>query len=375
MLLIKNAELYAPEYQGKRDILISNDKIIEVGNNLNYEFPDLQIVDAQGKKVVPGFIDQHVHITGGGGENGFSSKVPELKLSDCIKAGVTTVVGMLGTDSRTRSVENLVAKAKALKEEGLSAYCLTGAYEYPSPSITGSVAKDILFVEEVIGVKLAISDHRCSNPTKEEIIKLASEVRIASLVAKKPGVVHMHVGAGKNGLEKILEIVEETDIPIKHFRPTHIRQNKGAMQFAKEGGYLDFTSGSGADQTAKYIMAYKEEADFEKLTLSSDANGSMPVWNMQKELIGITASKMDTLFETVKTLINQQHLEFDKALMLITSNVAKGLNLYPTKGAIQKGSDADLVLLDEQNEIDTVWAKGCLMMKDKEVLVKGCFEE
>ena len=58
------------------------------------------------------------------------------------------------------SEENLVSKAKALKEEGLSVYCLTGSYGYPSVTLTGDVKKDILFIDEVIGVKLALADHR-----------------------------------------------------------------------------------------------------------------------------------------------------------------------------------------------------------------------
>src|SRR5690606_3180786 len=102
---------------------------------------------------VPGLIDNHVHITGGGGEGSFKTRVPEITLSKLIEAGITTVVGLLGTDATTRSVENLVAKAKALKEEGVSVYVHTGSYEFPSVTLTGQIKKDIVFIEEIIGAK------------------------------------------------------------------------------------------------------------------------------------------------------------------------------------------------------------------------------
>ncbi len=376
MLLIKNVELYTPEYAHNQDVLIVNDKIAAIGNIDNaLPFDDVSVIDGKGCRCIPGLIDQHVHITGGGGESGFASRVPELKLSDCIKAGVTTVVGLLGTDSQTRSVENLVAKTKALNEEGITAYCLTGAYDYPSPTISGDVYKDILYISEVLGVKLAISDHRGPHLTKESLIRLVSQVRVASLISKKAGIVHLHTGSEPQGLQMVLDILNETELPIAHFRPTHIRNHTpGAREFAARGGYLDFTSGRDPKEAATTLAGYLTETSLSQITLSSDANGSQPVWNEKKEIIGITAAKMDTLYQTIMALTVEQGLSFADALSVATSNVAHALKLYPQKGAIAVGSDGDVVILDEHNQIDTVIAKGQLMMLHKELLVKGLFE-
>lgn len=149
-ILIKNARIYSPKDLGYKDILICNDKIVDVGKDININVKNIKIVDGTGKIVFPGYIDQHVHVVGGGGEGGFTTRVPEINVSSCIKGGVTTLVGLLGTDAITRSVENLVAKTKALNEEGITAYCLTGSYEYPSITLTGSVQKDIAYINEVI---------------------------------------------------------------------------------------------------------------------------------------------------------------------------------------------------------------------------------
>ena len=373
MILIQNAHVYAPEDRGICDILVSGNQIVEVAPRIDIRYAGLETIDASGKKAVPGFIDQHVHCTGGGGEGGFASRVPELQLSGAIRAGVTTLVGVLGTDSHTRSVKNLVAKVKGLKAEGLSAYCYTGAYELPSPTLTGTVGDDIMFIDEVIGVKIAHADHRSSHLTRQEMIRLASETRIAGLLSKKPGIVHIHVGPDPHGIEMILDIIRNTDIPAKHFRPTHMgRHPAQAVELTKLGGYADFTA---SDSTPDLLARLCREANPDLLTMSSDSNGSMPKWNDRMEMVGITAAKMTTLYESTRKLVTDCGMPLEQAVRFTTINVAKGLELYPRKGCLAAGSDADLVLLDGGLQVDTVMAMGRLMMRDGEVLVKGTFED
>lgn len=374
MLLIKNARVYAPAPLGKRDILIAGGRIAAMEESLNPALPGLEVMDAGGKTAVPGFIDQHVHITGGGGEGGLHTRVPELQLSAALRAGVTTLVGVLGTDSITRSVENLVAKAKALTNEGVTAYCLTSAYQYPPLTLTGSVMKDIVFVSEILGCKLAVADHRGSHPTREELIRLVSDVRMAALVSGKPGVLHMHTGADPAGIEPIMDIVRTTDIPIYHFRPTHMgRRLDQAAAFTRMGGYADITV---KGDTAAAFPGLLEEADPERLTLSSDANGSMPRWDEKREhIVGMGVGQIGDLYRTVRAMAVEEGVPLETALAFITKNVAQSLMLYPRKGALEIGSDADLVLLDQDLEIDGVIAKGRRMMVDKKLLVRGTFEE
>lgn len=122
------------------------------------------------------------------------------------------------------------------------------------------------------------------------------------------------------------------------------------------------------------MVGYFPNVPKEQMTLSSDSNGSQPVWNDKKEIIGITAAKMDTLYGTIRSLVDDFHLDFSEALQFATVNVAKALKLYPQKGTVQKDSDGDLVLLDDNNNIDTVIAKGQILMQNQQILVKGLFE-
>lgn len=110
--LIKNAEVYAPAYLGKKDVLVIADKIARIEDKIEgYEgLPEVETFDFSGKKLLPGYIDVHMHITGG--EQGPVSRVPEAMLSQITSCGITTVLVLLGTDGVTRSMENLVAKAQ-----------------------------------------------------------------------------------------------------------------------------------------------------------------------------------------------------------------------------------------------------------------------
>ena len=74
-------------------------------------------------------------------------------------------------------------------------------------------------------------------------------------------------------------------------------------------------------------------------------------------------------------MVNELDFTVEDALVYLTSNVAKGLEVYPRKGCVAEGSDADLLLLDENLDIDTVIANGKVMIENKEILVYGSYEQ
>jgi len=380
LTIISGGTIYSPTSLGRKNILIAGDRIVYIDDHI--DFPKNIIVNrinAMGKIVVPGFIDLHVHVIGGGGEDGAASRVPELPLSRLTKAGITTVVGVLGTDGLTRSPEALLAKVKALRAEGLSAYMYTGSYHLPSVTITGSVRRDIALIQEIIGVKIAISDHRGSQPTMDELAKLASEARVGGMFAGKPGIVHVHVGSGSRGLAPILAVVKQTEIPISQFIPTHIGRDttllRQGIDFVSKGGCIDITASSKANKAISIIKEFQESRiDLTKVTLSSDGNGSKPRFNGRGELTGMATGDVATLGKTLKVLVEGKVLPLPDALALITSNPADRLGISGRKGSIQKGADADLLILDEELRIKQVFAKGRLMVDDGRALVKGNFE-
>lgn len=387
--MLRGAKVLAPEDLGYQDILIAGDKIAAIGPDLEmpsgYECREVRL---DGYSLVPGFIDGHVHIIGGGGEGGYATRTPEVNLSSVTRAGVTTVVGCLGTDGTTRHMASLLAKARGLESEGISTLIYTGSYEIPTPTITGSVRSDLIIIDKVIGAgEIAISDHRSAQPLKSDIQKLAAEARVGGMLSGKAGVVNLHVGDGKKGLSTLFSIMEESEIPITQFIPTHSNRNswlfKDAIEWGKRGGFVDFTSGvspaSGSLQAIKPSKAIRQaiEAGVEisNITMSSDGNGSMPRFDEKGNTIGVMVASEDSLLEELRDLILVEGVPMSEAVQVVTSNVARALKLLPRKGAIQVGADADFVALTPNISLHQVWAKGRLMVDEGQPVVFGTFEK
>ena len=379
MILIKQASIYAPAFQGVQDVLLGGEAILLMGENIELNHPGVKVIDGAGKRLMPGLIDQHVHITGGGGEGSFKTRVPEITLSKLVEAGITTVVGLLGTDASTRSVENLVAKAKALKEEGITAYAHTGSYEYPSVTLTGSVRKDIVFIDEIIGGKVALSDHRSSSLTPAELARLASDVRTAGMLSGKAGALIAHMGSGRRGMGMIREVLETTDIPITTIRPTHVNRAESllneALEFAKDGGIIDITCGTYQEWPAHRViqLARERQVPLENITISSDGYGSWSTYDEKGVMLKIGVSQVTSFWETLRHMVVEEAVALEEALPFFTSHVAEALSLKQ-KGRVAVGADADLLLVNSEMQLESVIARGRLMMHEGSCLVKGTYE-
>ncbi|MFF2752722.1 beta-aspartyl-peptidase [Psychrobacillus sp. NPDC058041] len=389
LTLIKNGEVYAPHYLGRKDILIVDSKIGYVKEIIEHpqDFVPIKVIDASEKLVVPGFIDAHVHIIGGGGEGGFKTRTPELTLTSLTTAGITTVIGLLGTDGTTRRMESLLAKARGLEEEGVTCYIHSGSYQLPVRTLTNKIQEDIIFIDKIIGVgEIAISDHRSSEPTFSEIAKIASAARNGGILSGKAGLLEIHVGDGEEKLSLLEEVVKKTNIPISHFHPTHINRTEelftAGIQYALNGGYVDLTTSTvpefleeGEVKSSTGLKKMLDEGvPIEKITFSSDGQGSLPTFNRNGELIGLQVGSVSSLYKEVRDAVLDEGISLEVALQVITLNPAKVLKL-PNKGRIQEGTDADIVLLDKRTlEIDSVIAKGQLMVQNKVSIVKGTFE-
>ena len=390
--LIKNVKLYAPEYQGIKDVLIVGEKIGEIADKIiinEVSGTSIDEIDGTGKIMTPGFIDSHVHILGGGGEGSYKTRTPEIMLSDITLGGVTTIVGCLGTDGVSRNPISLLAKARALEEEGITTYIYSGSYRIPLTTITKDLITDIIVIDKIIGAgEIAISDHRSSQPSLDELKRLTSDARVGGMLSGKAGIVNIHLGDGKDTLNMLFKIAEETEIPITQFVPTHINRNQRLFaegkRFAKAGGFIDFTTSSdpsfwvGEDAETRGSMALKDCLEngvpIERITFSSDGQGSLPVFNDKNELVGLGVGKVTSLYNEVKDAVINCKVPFELAIRTITSNPATALKLK-TKGRIEKGMDSDICLIKEDSlDIDMVIAKGKIMVQNGKVVVFGTFE-
>ncbi|MDD7437190.1 MAG: beta-aspartyl-peptidase [Lachnospiraceae bacterium] len=376
MKFIQNIDVYAPQHLGQKDVLTVNDKIVKVTDAGTIQgvtlFPELEIVDGTGKILTPGFIDCHVHVLGGGGEGGFANRTPEATMEGLTKFGVTTVVGCLGTDGIGRDMCALVAKTKGLNEQGMTAYCYTGSYQIPVRTLTDSITKDIMMIQEIIGTgEIAISDHRSSQPTFEEFARVAADTRLGGVLSGKAGIINVHLGDSLRCMDLIERVIDETEIPASQFLPTHVNRNemlfRKAITYALKGGAVDFTGNEDIDyweticDEVRVCNGMKRMLDAgvnpNRITISSDGQGSLPIYNKQGEFLGMGVGQSSCLLKEVKECVERADIPLEIALSAITSNPAETLNLKG-KGKIEEGNDADLCILDQKLQITEVIAKG-----------------
>ena len=390
--LIRGAKVYQPEYAGMKDILVLNGKIAAVGENLKADFGgsvEVEEVNAEGMAAVPGFIDSHEHIMGGGGEGGFATRTPEANLKDLVMNGITTVVGCIGTDSVARDMTALLAKAHALEAEGITTYVYTGSYRVPIQTLTDSLMKDIMMLDKVIGVgEVAVSDHRSSQPTVEEFARIAADARVAGMLSGKAGIVNVHLGDSARKMDLIERVIHETEIPASQFLPTHVNRNAAlfdnCLELAKEGLTIDFTGNEDIDyweticDEVRVCKGIRRLLDMgissDRFTISSDGQGSMPIFNAAGEYQGIGIGKASCLLKEVRECVQKEGIPLETAVKGITSNVASVLKLG-AKGQLKPGFDADICLLSEDTlELKTVMAKGQFVVRDGAQQVFGTFE-
>jgi len=387
LTLLTAADVYAPAPLGLQHLLLGGGRILWMGAE-PFDLPAAlrhacQVVDLAGQRLIPGLIDLHVHITGGGGESGFASRVPPVPLSQFTTAGVTTVVGLLGTDDVARGTRELLASVYALREQGLTAYGYTGGYHLPPATLTGSLRGDLVFIEPLLGIgEIAISDHRSSQPTLDELLRVAAEAHVAGLMTGKAGIVHLHLGDGPRGLALVRAALAGSELPPRVFHPTHVNRRRAlfdeAIDLARSGATIDVTAFPVAADTDAYSAAealdrYLESgAPRERITISSDAGGCLPCFDAEGRVTAMDVGASGALLATLRELL-ECGVSLEAALPAFTANPAQLLRLR-AKGRIAVGADADVVAIDGAGRASTVIAGGIVNVRDGVVARRGAFE-
>jgi beta-aspartyl-dipeptidase (metallo-type) len=356
LTLIENGDIYAPAPLGRQDVLILNDRIAKIGEvdrrALRALGLELEIIDARGCIITPGLIDPHQHLLGGSGERGFSTQTPEIYARELALAGITTVVGCLGVDTTTKTMPALLAKAKGLNEEGLTAYIWSGGYNVPPTTLMSSVREDILFISEVIGAgEVAIADARANAHDPLELFKLIRDAYVGGLLSRKCGVTHFHVGDEKSRLKLLRTLIDDFEVDPALIYPTHVERNeelmREAIELAGRGSYVDIDTVE-QDLPERLRFYLDNDGNPARLTISSDASINSP----------------RSLFEQVRSCVLEHDFPLEQTLAFVTTNTATVLKLAD-KGRIEVGRQADaLVLRQGSLELRDVIARGRRLVRD-----------
>ncbi len=384
LTLLLDADVYAPAPLGRRHVLVAGGRVVAI-TEARPEIAGVPLdgIDLDGRRLVPGLVDAHVHVTGGGGEAGPETAAPAPALTAYTTAGVTSVVGLLGTDDTTRTTAGLLRQVYGLRREGLSAWAWTGGYHLPPTTLTGSVRTDVATVEPIVGFgELAVSDHRSSQPTVEEVARVAADCHVAGLMTGKAGVLHLHLGDGARGLAMLRQILAETEIPARALHPTHVNRRSGlfdeALALAADGVTVDVTAFPPAFATDDEVLAsdavvrfLESDLDPARLTVSSDGGGCLPHFRdgvLERMDFATSSALADLLADLLA-----RGVPLDRALPPFTATPATYLRL-PGKGRIAEGADADLVVLGDDGRPTDVMARGRWHVRDGRPVVRGTFE-
>ena len=310
LTLIEGAELYGPTAQGLQDLLVADGRIAWMGRGLSVpaDWP-LARVDYRllsGARAGGSAGPHHWRWWRGG----FGFRTPELAAREALSAGVTTLVAALGTDSLTRSPAQVLGKVREFRAAGVSAFMYTGSYHLPVKTLTGTVESDIMLIPEVLGWEVAISDHRSSAPTHDELARLVSEARVAGLLAGKSGVSFFHLGTGAGRWRRCgLCVMVPTSRCASSIPPT-ATATPGCLPRPSSGdgpaaGSISpprasrtcWTMASGWRQTPWWSCWPGVPAD--RISFSSDANASLPRFDGEGRLIELRCGQIGSLWQAL----------------------------------------------------------------------------
>lgn len=329
MLIIENGDVFTPAPFGRVSIAVAGGRIEKIGA-FNASSFDPRVVDASGCIVVPGLIDPHIHLIGGSGEKGFASATGMIASRELRAAGITTVVGLLGTDTTTKTLPSLLARVKALREEGFNAWMWTGGYD--ARPLTESVRDDMILIEEIIGAgEIAIADRRGTHFDARTLARLASDCYVAGTLTGKAGVLHLHTGELRERLSIVRELLD-MGIPAAALHPTHVNRNEGllaeAAELTRKGVAVDLDVVE--EDLPKWLRAF--DGDRSLVTISTDSPIGKPA----------------ALLEQIRDVIRENVLPLEEAFALATRNTARVLKLDDA-GELAEGKRADLLVLDAES--------------------------
>jgi beta-aspartyl-dipeptidase (metallo-type) len=368
---------------GVHDVLVAGDRVVAMDRRLDTGGLDVTQLDLEGRRLLPGLIDGHLHIVGGGGNEGYGTRIPELWTGELLAAGITTVVAPPGLDMVTKSLEGLLAKAYALHEDGITALLMTGGFQRPFPTLTGSVARDLFLVDRIVGVKIALGEHRATRFRDHELSELAGQLEWLSGATGKACVLHSHLGEAGDPAAQLLRLMGEGRLAPQRFQATHLNHSPDAMAAAPEisdrGGTVDVNPildpAFGHPHATPAAVAVRQFLDAgldpTRITMTSDGNASVPIrrpdgsrGNYEKSLSWLWGAVVDLVRDGV---------ELEQALAFVTSNPARVLRL-PTKGSVRVGGDADLLVVGDDLRIEHVFARGRHVVADESAVVTSMYE-
>ncbi|MBT3388399.1 MAG: dihydropyrimidinase, partial [Desulfobacula sp.] len=406
MILIKNASIVAPDGVIDGDLLVIGETIADIGPNI--QVPDtesnIRIIEAKGKLILPGGIDVHTHFNL---DVGIAVAQDDFYTGTVAAAcgGTTTIVDHPGFGPKGCSLfhqidlyheyakdnavidysfhgvlqhldSKIIEQIPKLADAGISSMKAYMIYDYGFSKemlgklLTAAKSSDVLIAVHAEDDKMVnslrakyVSEgktapiyHALSRPDEAEALAIKNLIEQSQKAGNAPVyIVHLSTQKG-------LELIQEA-------------QARGLSVFAETcPQYLLF------DETAyneddlgglKYLMSppLRKKQDIAALwkgleneSISTLATDHCPFdLKLKKKLGGHDFSQCPGGAPGVETrmpvfftkAVKENKISLRQFVRITAENPAKLMGLYPQKGVLQKGADADLIMIDP-NEKKTI---------------------
>jgi imidazolonepropionase-like amidohydrolase len=350
-LLLKNATVWTNEKEGilrNTDVLLENGKIKAVGKNL--AAGNARVIDATGKHITPGLVDEHSHIAITGGVNeGAQSSSAEVRVADVVNSedvniyrqlagGVTTSQLLHGSANPIGGQSQLIKlrwgkNAEELKFAGSDPFIKFALGENVKQSNFGSglrfpttrMGVEQTFVDDFTRAKAYQAAMKVKGNTVRRDLELDAIVEI--LNNKRFITCHSYV---QSEINMLIHVADSLGFKINTF--THILEGYKVADKMKAHGI--------AGSTFSDWWAYKME-----VAEAIPYNGAI------MHNVGITTAFNSDDAEMARRL-NQEAgksvlyggVPEEEALKFVTLNPAKMLHIDGRVGSLKPGKDADVVI-------------------------------
>lgn len=382
-LLLNNGTIVTPKKEHKASIAVDEGKIIKIGPTSSMPKAE-KVLDLSGLHILPGFIDAHVHFR----DPGMTYKEDfKTGTSAAAAGGITTVFDMPNTLPLVSTEKILLEKASYLKDKAYVDFCLYGIIiedntkELAGMARAGAIGFKVLLAEATGGVPrpsngcileafkeiaklgLTVSAHaedinitqyyvdKLKSTTKEPIAHCKARPPIAEeegiqlltlLTAEAGNKVHLaHTSCGteliKEARARGVRVTAETC-------PQYLIFNENDMK--TKGAILKTNPPLRNKKLVNELRAAVNEGIID--TIGSDHAPHLieektkdNIWEAAAGFIGV-----ETLVPAMLTLVNQGVIKLKRLVEMTSENPAKIFGLYPRKGTIAIGSDADFTIVD-----------------------------
>jgi allantoinase len=394
-LVIQNARIVSPRGVFEAGIAVDEGKIVTISKTVNLPKAD-SAINAKGNLVLPGVIDAHVHFREPGNEK---SEDFGTGTKAAAAGGVTTVFDMPNSIPAVSSAGLLTKKREIVKKRAFVDFALYGGAgtsnidEITGLTKAGAIGFKTFLLEPPAGKEIECGGtHITSDGALLAMLETVRRTNLpVSIHAENPAIINFY-------REKLMKARRQDPMAHAESRPNFVEAEAIAKVIilaktvgtrihiahlsTKEGLQL-ITQAKASDQQITtetcphYLMLTAEDmkrlgpygkinpplrskADVVELFRGlNDGSIDMLVsdhaphikedkevgWeNIWKAKSG--APNIQTMLPLMLTKVNEGNLSIERLVKITSENVAKIFGIYPKKGVIQKGSDADLVIID-----------------------------